>query len=647
MRKKGTNFFEEHVEKIVLAGVVLVCIWFLITHVLIGPNYIKYDNKKFGPGEIDSYISKQAEVLEEKLNRKPEPKQPYKPRFDDFTALLDSTIRDIDTDLIIPQPIITKDVNDNRAYRLPLLGEANDISVEHIRAVAYVPTEVVNEENTYSQEGSEPNDIDFVTVEAKFDVVGLYDKFYESFTGENVREEWRDPCLAKPIFAAIQLQRQELLPTGSWSDWQVVPRANIDHRKKTFEVIEDLEDLPAGGIKVRLLQFDNPVVRMDLLQPEAYRIASAKEEWFPPSLRKEYLEYQREIDVQEKRDARAAEKKEREQGRERSRTTTRRPGGGGPPGYGGGGGPFGGGGGGPPIGGGGLGARSSSRSRRRARKPERERPEKTEEISKKTTTDVYEKFNDILLTEQKDIAEMDEPLLFWAHDDTVELEKSYRYRIRLGVFNPVAGTNQFSKQDKSLRNKVILWGNFSGASEAVHIPGKLYFFPTNIQEATETVTVQVARYVLGYWYSKDFTVKQGEVIGKVSEYKITKEEQEKNVTVPKTVDYTTGAVLVDVMPVNDWSGGKNLRPRHYFDVLYSFDGTDIDHIPVKSRNWDEQLQVKYGEIKKSEKEPKEPLQDWGTKRTLRRRAPRPGEGMPPGYGPPGYGAPPGYGPPGY
>jgi len=652
MREKGTNFFEEHIEKIVLVGVVLVCIWFLITRVLISPNYIKYDNKKIGSGEIDNYISKQAEVLEEKLNRKPEPKQPYKPRVDDFIALLDSTIRDIDTNLSLPQPIITKDVSDNRVYRLPSIGEVNDTSVEHIRAVAYVPTEVVNEENIYSQDGSEPNDVDFVTVEAKFDVAGLYDRFYESFAGENVREEWRDPCLAKPIFAAVQLQRQELLATGSWSDWQVVPRAKIDHRKKTFEVIEDLEDLPAGGIKVRLLQFDNPAVRMDLLQPEAYRIASVKEEWFPPSLHKEYLDYQREIDVQEKRDARAAERRERTQGREgaerRSRTATRRPGGGSaPPGYGGGG-PFGGGGG-PPVGGG-LATRSPARRSRRERKPERERPERTEDVSKKTTTDVYEKFDDILLTERKDIAEMDEPLLFWAHDDTVEPEKSYRYRIRLGVFNPVAGTNQFSKQDKSLRNKVILWGSFSDASEAVHIPGKLYFFPTDIQEATETVTVQVARYMLGYWYSKDFTIKQGDVIGKVSEYKITKEEQEKNVTVPKTVDYTTGVVLVDVMPVNDWSGGKNLRPRHYFDMLYSFDGTDIDHIPIKSRYWDEQLQVKYGEIKKSEKEPKEPLQDWGTKRTLRRRAPRPGEGVsPPGYGaPPGYGPPPGYGaPPGY
>jgi hypothetical protein len=247
---------------------------------------------------------------------------------------------------------------------------------------------------------------------------------------------------------------------------------------------------------------------------------------------------------------------------------------------------------------------------------------------------------------------MEEPLVVWAHDDTVEPKKSYRYKVRLGVFNPVAGTNQFSDEDKYLNEKVILWRELSDLTEPVDIPGGLYFFPLDIQEATETVTVQVCRYVLGYWYSKNFLIKRGEVIGEVSEYKATDEEAQEGVTVPETVDYATRAVMVDVMPVNDWSGGKNLRARHYFNMLYSFDGTGMEHTPIKSRYWAEDLQVKFNEIKKAEKEPKERLKDWGTKGGLRRRIPRPGiEGGPPGFGPPGFGppgfGPPGYGPPGY
>jgi hypothetical protein len=423
-----------------------------------------------------------------------------------------------------------------------------------------------------------------------------------------------------------------------------------------FEVIEDIEDLPAGGIKVRLLQFDDAEVRMDLLQSEAYQIASAKEEWFPPSLHKEYVEYQREIDAQEKREAKAAEREERKEERtdRRTRTPRGRTGGAGMGMPSGGGGPFGGGGGGP-FGGGGGGApmrrQTSTRRRRIERDTERNRPERTRETTK-TTLDVYQKFDEILMTREKELAKMEEPLVLWAHDDTVEPERSYRYKIRLGVFNPVAGTNQFCDEDKSLNEKVILWSEFSDVTEPIDIPGVLYFFPLDIQEATETVTVRVCRYVLGYWYSKNFLVRQGEVIGEVSEYKAADEEVQEGVTVPETVDYATGAVMVDVMPVNDWSGGRNLRARHYFNMLYSFDGTGMEHTPIKSRYWAEDLQIKFNEIKKAEKEPKERLKDWGTRGGLRRRLRRPGiEGAPPGFGPPGFGppgfGPPGYGPPGY
>ena len=654
MVKKGGNFFEEHVEKIVLAVVGLVCIWLFIAYVLISPTHVEHGGKRFSSGDIDNYILQQTKALEDKLNSKPQPKQPYESRVSDFVALIDSAISNIDVSLSPVQPPVLEDIDINKGkYRLPLIGQVNDIEVEHIRAVAYVPTEEIDEENTYDEAAHEPNDIDFVTVEAKFDVAGLYKRFRECFAGEVLPEEWRDPCLAVPVFAAVRLQRQELLSEGSWGAWENVPRAKIDHRKRMFEVIEDVEELPAGGIKVRLLQFDDWQVKAGLLQPEPYQIASAKEEWFPPSLHKEYLEYQREIDVQEKREAKAAEKEEREEERTDRRSRTPRTqtrqgagmgspfgggGGGGPPGYGGGGG-----------GPGGVSSRRRTPTRRRRvdrdRESDKERQERSKEATK-TTTDVYGKFKEILITREKDIAKMDEPLTFWAHDDTVEPEKSYRYRIRLGVYSPIAGTSRFHEQYESLGNKAILWSEFSDTTETVDIPGRLYFFPREIQEASETVTVQVCRYVLGYWYTKDFPVKHGEVIGNASEYKMTEEEEKEKVTVPEIVEYATGAVLVDVMPVNDWSGGKNLRARHYFDMLYSFDGANIDRMPIKSRYWSEELLSKFNEIKRSEKEPKEPLREWGTRPGLQRRVPRPGEVGPPGYGPPGYG-PPGYGPPGY
>jgi len=159
--------------------------------------------------------------------------------------------------------------------------------------------------------------------------------------------------------------------------------------------------------------------------------------------------------------------------------------------------------------------------------------------------------------------------------------------------------------------------------------------------------VQVSRYVLGYWHSKDFAVEQGEVIGKVVESETTPvtrrratasdffeeraaayegygEEELRAMgiggdiigrTVPETIDYTTGAVLVDVIAVNDWSGARTLNRRHYFDMLYTFDGTNVERMPIRTRYWAKDVLIKFNEIKKSERAPKEPFRDWGSKVT--------------------------------
>ena len=219
------------------------------------------------------------------------------------------------------------------------------------------------------------------------------------------------------------------------------------------------------------------------------------------------------------------------------------------------------------------------------------------------------------------MSKMREPLLFWALDDTLEPGKSYRYRIRLGVFNPQ----------------------------------RIYLFAKEIQEAARMVTVQVSKYVLGYWYSKDFVVRQGEAIGKLVELerpassesrgirglplseasrypslrdprRIDYLRPEEKTGEPESIDYSTGAVLVDAIPINDWSGKGSLRPRHYFDMLYSYDGTTIERTAISNVNWPQKLQVAFNEIRSLQRESKEPLKDWqsGGVQRARQRVPTPG-----------------------
>lgn len=690
--KKVGSFFEEHIEKVVLGVVGLVCIWLFKTFVLFSPNTVPYDKKEFSPGEIDPYIRTLAQKVEFELKQPVTSAQAAAPQVDpqvgSFLAMMACSIRDVNTSLSLPLPYNSSTALAGRApYKLPGIGDITDVAVGHIRAAAYVPFVPITSQKAYDKSNSEPNDIDLVTVEGKYNVAALYEEMRRSFTGADVPMEWRDPCLANPVFAAVQLQRQELLQDGSWGNWQVVPRARIESRKQMFEAIQDTENLPPGGVKVQLLQFDNPDVRMDLLQPMAYQIASADVEWFPPSLHKKFEDLLRKEKLEDKRKAVEEKKKEEERqpgqrsedrrgsvfgtqpggtrtsptrsgtitgrggvyqgsqglagtrerlprGRtERGATTTGR---------------------GPGVyddtglyGQTGLYDERDRRGRSRTREPS---DIQTDYLlnprnipTGPSTGDVYYEYDDILITRRTDLSKMREPLVFWAHDDTVEPAKIYRYRIRLGVFNPAAGAGQSSKQNNSQKNQVVLWSNFSNVTEAVHIPAKLYFFANEIQEAAKTVTVQVSKYVLGYWHSQEFRVKPGEVIGKVVETEVPKKEDrikdrrlafamgapmlpKDKPVMPETIDYGTGAVLVDAVAMNDWVGPGQLRPRPYHDMLYTYDGMDIQHMPVKASNWPAQLVAAFYDIQKAQRELPQPFRDWDSRIGAARKRATPMEG---------------------
>ena len=79
---------------------------------------------------------------------------------------------------------------------------------------------------------------------------------------------------------------------------------------------------------------------------------------------------------------------------------------------------------------------------------------------------------------------------------------------------------------------------------------------------------------------------------------------------PDSVDYDTGAVVVDVVVVDDWSGEKTMRERRYYDMLYSYDGANIEHMPVGEKYWPGELQAVRSDISAAQKEPRAPLRAW-------------------------------------
>jgi len=668
---KGGNFIERHVEKLVLAIVGILCVLFLLVRVMGSPNRVGDGRTQYSPSEIDQKLDVQTTQLEKDLARAPEPGRAYAAQANTFLALFEGRSADmnafkglkdmsepavkwaiakVDDDIHIMLPKQPSRNREPREYRLPQIGPVTDVAANAFRTAGYVPTATVDIEHPYNQETSEVNDVDFVTVAAKFSLKALFGSFQQSFVS-GVRLEWQDPCYAKPVFAAVQCQRQERLPDGTWSQWQDVPRTRIEARREKLTIIEQVDKLPLGGVAARKVLFDDRNVMLDVLQPETYRIASTEEQWMPPALHKKFVELQRQEEARKKREAAETEKKNKEA--ERSARTrggpygessagrdtygstgsgeTRSPYMGGRPlrgtGYPGDrtGSPMGG-----RPGRGDSYDRGGDRTGRyldggtgRPKRGLRDRDEEERMTPGQPTSkpdpgkELYDQLDQIMITDKTDLGKTND-LWFWAHDDTVDPGKTYRYQIRFGVFNPVAGTGDVTKEDKVLANNVILWSDYSSATNEVDIPQRMYFFANGLQEADKKVIVRVYKYLLGYWYGENFPVEPGEVIGKVIPYEPEK-KKDKNlegagnepagVTFPETVDYSTGAVFVDVATVNRWDSGgtRKLESRHYSDMLYSFDGSFIERMSVGSPNWDEGMLAVYSEIDKETKRSHQPL----------------------------------------
>ncbi len=658
MNKKQSNFIEAHIEKIILAISAVIAMYIVYSFVVVPRDNVPIDGQLLGPGEVDTYIAEQSEKLKERLSRNADPRPAYKPQSIEFLAKLNSSL-DSNFSVLWPVPSATEKSVDKK-YRIPVVAEINNVEAEHIRAAAYLPKVDVTKDNAGSETTYEANDLDLITVQANFNIAELIDSFQDCFTGKGVPEGWRDAGLARPIFAGVQLQRQRLGWDGQWSQWEDVPRIKIDPKRNEYTIKDSVSDLPSGGVMVMLAKFSDPGVQSGLLQPDGYRIASADEQWLPPVLHKKYLTIKKEKEAQERREAaeerqtKAAEERDKvtsatrsareERTAERSRTTesTSRTSSSGRGGSGGYRGPGGGGSrSGPPM----SSASSRSPSRTPAVRQDRaadrsnRQPDSTiadqKKITKTTVTEatISDEMRKMQLG-RKDLSALRETVTIWAYDDTVAPGESYRYRMRIGVFNPVAGTGQVRPEDAVRDSNVVLWSAFSDTTDIIDVPRRLYFFPINVQEAAKAVEVQVCKYVLGYWYSEQFMVKRGDVIGKPAKVEVSDKDKDSGVKLPDMIDYSTGSIMVDVVAMNDWFGDKALQARQYFDMLFSDDGTSIARLAAKQMFWPDELRAKYNELKALEKKTKEPLRAWtasGTEIVPRGVPGMPGDrrGMPP------------------
>lgn len=601
MAKKKANILEQHIDKLVLGLVGIIGLLLLWFFVLRGPYSVEFAGRKFGPGQIDEYIlEREVAELREKLNSTPEPRSYDKNYISMFEGIVTDAFAAVDTDVSWPLPGKRGSVLEaDRVYAMPDIPELSEPKAAWIRSVAYAPAEPVDMDHPYEEVRTELKDIDFVTVQATLDMPELLLNFEQSFSGRRVKKEWQDRNLAEPVFAEVQLQRREVYDDGSVSQWQEVGRTRIDKYRDMFDIPEKVDELQFG-VNILMVEYREPDVLLNILQPAAYDFAVSDFAWLPPSYYEDYEKAMQRVQEEQERELRESRRSMRDERRRPER-----------------GGRDGGGMMGMDAPGGGMmdmpGAGQRERDPRDSRRRTARRPEEQELSPQQILAEANRVYIDQRRLQQMGVKE---EIVMWSHDDSIVPGKTYEYRMRVGVFNPIAGKDWFREDEKEFKNQVILWSDFTDVTESIAIPKMQEFFPMEVASDGKSANIQVSKFYMGKWRSNDFEVGLGDIIGDVVTLELDEEErraggemlgfarrsEDEAEEQGLEIDFTTDYVLLDITEISDWVGNNVLRSRDYFEVVYSSDEDNIQTRPVKNRNWPDELYAEYTRIRELEKQ---------------------------------------------
>jgi hypothetical protein len=598
------QILENQIDKIVLGLMVLISMVLLWLYVIGNPYGVKVDGRKRAPGDIDRYIKQVAERAVPETQRPAEP-VPYDQTFlAEYTQYVQSSCPKI-ASLSLPCPGESEVVvREDRTYALPTIPPLTEVAVASLRGAAQLPTDEVGPDQPYKMVAGEIGDVDLVTVSARFNAQILYNNFLQSFKNPRLKSSWQDAALARPVLARLELQRRTLQSDGNWGEWETLPRTKIDSYKKMLEELPESLEQSQYSVDLWKSQFDNTNIQLDIMQPEAYLYTISRIKWMPPKYLDEALEILKKQEQTQERQRREELTRMRttqstpdtRRPTTERRTTTR--------------------------------PQTQPRSRPGARGGEAapdmfgfglETPAMTprpEVRKERTVADVEKDMQKDMLTDKSSIETIKEPVLVWAHDDTAAPGRTYQYRLRLGVFNPIAGKDWFQSDQVAYKNQTILWSNYTEPTAAMYVPRRIYAFPMDVITAKdgsngiEGVKVEVDKYYLGRWRDFEFDVYPGQIIGsevedvdKINPQTPTAVMGEfinpmMDVTTdqPTKVDFTTQVMLVDVYPQAIW-GKRPIYQALYYDLEQK-----LRQMAIGKGNWSAEIRREYDEIQNAKQQ---------------------------------------------
>lgn len=607
------QLLEMHVDKIVLGLMTVISLVLLWMYVLGNPYGAQVGGRKLGPGQIDTITKQQSDELLVAIDQPADASEYFFNRTDlaQYDKLLQCPISQV-ASLSIPYPGIGEALpEEDRIYDVPRIEPLTEVAVASLRGAAQIPTDEVRPDMPYQTMPWELGDVDLVTVSAKFNIQALTNSFQQSFTGPRLlKTTWKDASLAKPLFAQLRLERREQLEDGTWGEWTAVNRTKIDMYKSLLESVPLTTDQLQYDMKICMGQYSDKAIQRDILQPQAYMFAISRTEWQPPVYLQETLDIlkkQQDLKLKQQREDRAKLMN--------APTTDRRP----------------------------ETARPNPADRRQQqqqqdnrRQPEGRRGVRDPQMfemgfedpalaarppvkRERTVEDVKNDLKKVVLDEKTDPETMREALLVWAHDDSTTPGKSYQYRLRLGVFNPIAGKNWFRNDQSQFKDQVVLWSAYTEPTEAVFVQKRIHVFPIEMiaadanPDGTQGVKVEVAKYNIGQWKKQTFDVFPGQIIGQKAEVK-----PEENLglngdmgftnelmgmrgggiepsTGPQIIDFTTPFTLVDINRTVNWGSGAQSR-KTYDLMLYYDPEKQICQAAIGKNAWDGSLRKDYTQV---------------------------------------------------
>lgn len=166
----------------------------------------------------------------------------------------------------------------------------------------------------------------------------------------------------------------------------------------------------------------------------------------------------------------------------------------------------------------------------------------------------------------------------WSTDMTAKPGRTYKYRVRVGIVNPLWNKPKLAPDQAHLGKEFIVYGAWSEFTEPIFVEKMQYFFVQGGGQGR--VNFSIWKFADGQWWQGDFTgIQPGDPIGGTKKVKVWDEALAAEVE--KDLDMSTGAYLVDVdanfqVPVK---GSNFSRPTTR--ILFSDDGR------IQTRRMDE------------------------------------------------------------